>query len=195
MSATGFVEKTLHKSLKCYLQQGDFEVVLGVKDGYTFTVGTNWESPFGGDTAGEKVGRAAKLIQKQTGITSVTQLNSALTWTGNEPLRISFTGVLIANTKASIYKDVQQSFAAILAMASPNVHAFNPLAIGKRPGKARMMFLNNLFLPEVILNEVPIETGARTHHESGLPLSAEIQLEVSTETMLNFQDFANIFKR
>ena len=201
MSRIGFTDKRIHPSLKCYIKQGDTEVVVAVKEGYTFAVGTEWESPFGGDTAGEKAGQAAKLIQHKTGWTSITQLNSALTWRGNEPLNITFTGVLKALSKDTVYDDVQKAYAAIMSMGSPNVQGWNPVSGvfggkgGKRPSPIDMTILNNLNLTGCVLKAFPVEVRGTNHHKSGLPMSAEIQFEVSTIMMLNSSEFANLFKK
>jgi len=189
----GYKDKRVNRALKCFLQQGDKTVILLVAEGYNFSVRTNWDSPFGQDTAGEKVGKAAQVGQSITGQTSISKLNSALTWTGNSPLEISFTGRLISESKASLYEEVQEAYAAILAMQSPNAKEI--AGFGRRPQPVRMAILNDLIFKEVIIQDAPVKAGEQIHSATGLPMIAEVELTVTTETMLNSYEFATLFKR
>jgi len=47
----------------------------------------------------------------------------------------------------------------------------------------------------VIIQDAPVKAGEQIHSATGLPMIAEVELTVTTETMLNSYEFATLFKR
>ena len=61
---------------KCWIKQGSTVVVGVIGEGTTKEVQANWESPFEMDSVGSKYEKAGGLLQAESGMTSVTTMNS-----------------------------------------------------------------------------------------------------------------------
>ena len=108
--SSGNRDQSIDNALKAFVSQGDICIVYLVPDGYTLTQSSNWNSPMDAATAGNQAGgTVAGMAQVTSGLTSITQLNSALVWGGNAPLSISFQGELSAKYKVSVYEEVMKN--------------------------------------------------------------------------------------
>ena len=192
--SSGFLDESIDSALKAYISQGDICICYLVPDGFTITQSANWNSPLESANAGAKVGDTlGGVAQYYSGETLRTQLNSALVWDGNMPLSISFQGTLSAKYVVSIYDEVLRGVSETFQIMSTELKRL--AGVSKIPQPVTLTIFDNIIFQNCQITENSTKLPMRVHEQAKLPIKAEVDLTLSSRTMLNSSQFAAIFKK
>jgi hypothetical protein len=192
--SSGNRDQSVDNALKAFVSQGDICIVYLVKDGYTLTQSSNWNSPMDSATAGNQAGGTfSGMGQVASGITSVSQLNSAIVWGGNAPLNVSFQGELSAKYKVSVYDEVLKGVSETFQIMSTELNKI--AGFSSIPLPVTLTIFDNIIFQQCQISENSTKIPMIVHDQAKLPLKAEVDLTFSTKMMLNSSEFATLFKK
>ena len=179
--------------------------------GTTRTLQANWNSPFEQSNLGNigRISQLAGIAQAASGLTSITTFSSTQVWEGSRPL--SFSLVLQFYALRDAEKEVANALRALEVMASPRTkQGVEPgqikdigwkaaLEVGKKvisdfldtvipdgriPSPVMINIGPRMTIPNCVIENITTDLS-KERTRDGYPIRAEVQLQISTKTMLN----------
>lgn len=197
--------------------QGSTCVVGAIGEGTSKSVSANWNSPFEDDSVGSKYSKSGGLLQSgagsavlsdmaagvgykgdmsqydTTGMTSITTLASHQVWAGNQPHQFSVTLTLYALSDPRT--EVEEAIRQLEKMAAPSLHEMIPVSsgdgatnmLGRTPAGVTINVGRSIIYSDCVIESISVPVdGPRS--PDGYLLSADVQLDVATKTLLNRTD-------
>lgn len=198
--------------------QGNTCVIGAIGEGTSKSVSANWNSPFEEDAVGSKYSKSGGLLQSgaasdvasdvasglgysgdmsrfdTTGMTSITTLASHKVWSGNQSHQFSVTLTLYALSDPRT--EVEEAIRQLERMAAPSLHEMIPVStgddsaapmLGRTPSGVTINVGRSIIYSDCVIESIsaPVD-GPRS--PEGYLLSADVQLEIATKTLLNRTD-------
>jgi len=187
--AVGNNDKRVSQYLKTWITGADSDTgkglaVCGVTGpGTSKEVTANWQSPFEGESIGNKFQFIGGLTQTFTDATMIKTLNSRQVWNGNQPTK--FNVELQFYALEDVQKEVMLPLYSLEKMIAPEVS--NTELFGRIPGVVQLCIGRKM-----IYNNCVIESMSQPYDKEvwkgGGWIRCTVTLQISTVAMLNASD-------
>lgn len=178
--------------LKCHItsQRLGITVVGYIGEGSSAQLTNNWSSPFESDNVGSAQGlqTTGNVMQTQTGVTSISKLNSKMVWNGIQTPTFQLSLYFQAITDAK--REVQDAIMHLQQMASPELNELMPF--GRVPQPCVMDIGRRIKIQDVVIQDIGYELDApRT--KDGYFTHNIVTLQCCSEYMYNAFEIPEIF--
>lgn len=178
--------------LKVYIHQQGVTVIGYIGEGASKQLSNFWQNPFEGDTVGQAgagVSKGADLVQAGTGVTSKSQMNTALVWEGISPHEINLPIYLKAFKDAKT--EVQDAIMHLEQMSSPELS--DTVGMGSIPQVCLINVGRRQIYPNCQIREVSHELDA-PRDRNGYMTRNTVQLSITMDRMTNRAQVPNLYK-
>ncbi len=192
----GNADSSISEVLKAWIKPTDGNIMVCglIGPGTSQQITAKYSEPFSQSTLGAipGVAQTAGLAQLTTGSTSVSALNTAQVWEGNEPY--TFNLVLIFYALANASNEVSKPLAELEKMMAPDVDANFPVNItgigsvmGRAPKTVTICIGKRKMIPNCLIESMstPLDKG---RDKQGNLIRAEVTLNIKTQRMLTLKD-------
>ncbi len=204
MAEYGNKDSALSPYLKIWINGKENTVIAAIGEGTSKEITANWQSPFEDDSLGASYSKTEGALQvggnaalgavtgndysSDSGLTSITTLNSLQVWQGNQPYTFNLSLMLYALTDP--LSEVEGAIQALESMMAPNlIYAAPggriPESVSVNIGRRRM------FSDCVITNMSQPLDKERT--KDGYLIRCQVDLQVQAKAIINKPDLAKTY--
>ena len=163
---------------------GEGLAVCGVTGpGTSKEVTANWQSPFEGESIGNKFELAGGIMQAMTDATLIKTLNSRQVWNGNQPTR--FNVELHFYALEDVQKEVMLPLYYLEKMIAPEVS--NTELYGRIPGMVQLNIGRKMIYTDCVIESMSQPYDKEVWKGGGW-IRCTVTLQISTVAMLNASD-------
>lgn len=181
---------SLFRKVFISLPEKDILVVGYLEEGSNVSVSSLWESPFENETLGSIQGieKGANILQARYNQTTVTLLNSLMTWQGQKPPALQLVVYFRALTDS--YLEVQKPLEMLFTMQSPQLNTATPM--GRRPYPVQVNIGRRMVFTDCIIQEVSHDLVA-PKDSSGYFTYQTVNLTLSGMSVKNADEFSKVY--
>jgi len=192
-------DKSINNALKVWIKKTDeTTMVCGlIGPGTSRQITAKYSEPFAQSSLGSLpfLEKGSALTQLGTGATSLTTLNTAQIWDGNEPY--SFMVAIIFYATNNAWTEVMWPLQELEKMMAPQVGNASPFditklfssenATGRVPGTVSLNIGRTLIIKDCVIESMSTPLDKERDREGNL-LRAEVQLQIKTRRMQSLND-------
>lgn len=182
MQVIGNRDTRLSQFRKCWISGGEVTIVGAWGAGTSKEITANWNSPFEGESIGNKIPMAGGVAQAVTDMTSVSTLNSRQTWEGNRPT--SFTVELKLYALEDPDVEVMQPIRALETMMAPDVSSGVLSFGGRLPDRICLNIGSKIIYTDLVIDSLS-QPFDKEIDSQGRFVRVTLNLQLSTLTMVS----------
>lgn len=190
--AVGNNDRRVSQYLKTWITGADSDSGMGLAvcgvtgPGTSKEVTANWQSPFEGESLGNKFQQAGGLMQAATDITLITQLNTRQAWVGNQPTKFNLE--LHFYALENVQKEVMLPLFYLEKMIAPQ--AAEVAGPGRLPDFVQLNIGRKMIYPNCVIENMSQPYDKEVWKGGGW-IRCTVSLQISTIAMLNKTDIPN----
>jgi len=184
----------INEALKVWVKPTNGSVMVCglIGPGTSRTITARYSEPFAQSSQGAMFDKTASLEQLRSKNTSITALNTALVWEGNEPY--AFTVGMIFYATHNAFSEVMQPLFELEKMMAPRVNSDFPInltgigdVIGRVPQTVTLNIGRKLLIKDCVIESMSTPLDKERDSQGNL-IRAEIQLQIKTQRMQTYND-------
>lgn len=184
--AVGNNDARVSQYLKTWISGGGLAVCGVTGPGTSKEVTANWQSPFEGESIGNKFQVAGGLIQSATDTTAISTLNSRQVWNGNQPTK--FNVELHFYALEDVQKEVMLPLYYLEKMMAPETKAI--AGLGRVPDSIELNIGRKMIYTDCVIESMSQPYDKEVWRGGGW-IRCTVSLQIGTISMMNKSDIPN----
>lgn len=181
-TAYGNRDDRVSRFRKCWIEsQADGQCIVGVYGpGTSREITANFSMPFEGENVGGHIPAAfAGIAQKLTGLTSISTMNSAQAWAGNQPMPFTLEFILYALEDPE--SEVMTPLRILETWIAPDV---GKVLGGTPPGVFLLNIGTKVIYTDMLINSITMPFDKEVDSQGNF-VRATVNIQMSSATMVS----------